>query len=351
MALPFLKRGEIAPPPDIEAASLRSDRFRLEREGDWQRLEKVVRSLERGRRRSISDEDLLAFPVLYRQAASSLAVARETSLDAATLAYLESLVRRAWFQVYGPRTSFGEWLRGFAFGGWSRAVRSLWLEICVSLFVMVASTVVGWLLVARDQDWYFALVPESFLDERQPGATRAVLEKTLEGTPDAGGLAAFATYLFSNNTGASILCFALGFAFGLPTVLLLVLNTASLGAMLHLYFNAGLGWQFVAWLAIHGTTELIAIMLSGAAGLHIGKAMVFPGDRTIMAAMSDSGKRAATVMAGVVVMLVIAGLLEGFGRQLVHEASARGLIGGTMLLLWINYFLWPGRTRRAGVRT
>src|SRR5690606_41788126 len=122
MALALFRKAEIEAPPDVEAASLRSDRFRLERETDWRRLEAIVEALERNRLRRISDDDLLALPVLYRQAVSSLAVARETSLDAATLAYLEGLVRRAWFPVYGPRTSFGAWLRRFLTGGGMRAV-------------------------------------------------------------------------------------------------------------------------------------------------------------------------------------------------------------------------------------
>ena len=118
-------KGEVAAPPDIESASLRSDRFRLEREGDWTRLEDIVKRMESGRLRGISDEDLLALPTLYRTAASSLSVARETSLDLATLTYLEALVQRAWFQVYGPRQGLFRWLSGFLFGGWSRAVRAI----------------------------------------------------------------------------------------------------------------------------------------------------------------------------------------------------------------------------------
>ena len=100
----------------IAAAALRSDRFRLEREGDWQRLEAIVTRIEKGRLRKISDEDLLALPVLYRTVASSLSIARETSLDAATLAYLEGLAQRAWFQVYGPRASLGGWFKRFLGG-------------------------------------------------------------------------------------------------------------------------------------------------------------------------------------------------------------------------------------------
>lgn len=330
--------GEVAAPPDIESASLRSDRFRLEREGDWTRLENIVKRMERGRLRGISDEDLLALPTLYRTAASSLSVARETSLDLATLTYLEALVQRAWFQVYGPRQGLFRWLSGFLFGGWSRAVRAIWLDICVALFVMVAGTVVGWLLVEQDKEWYYRLVPTQFADTRVPGASREQLLETLGTEQGANGLSVFAAYLFSNNAGVAILAFALGFAFGIPSLLLLVHNMAVLGAMLWLFAGQGLEWEFVAWLSVHGTTELFAILLAGAAGMHIGRSMAFPGERSVLAAASESGRRAAMVMAGVVLMLVTAGILEAFPRQLVGGMEDRFLIGGTMLALWLAYF-------------
>ena len=339
MALKFWKSAEIVPPADIEAASLRSDRFRLERESDWQRLDTLVTLLEKNRHRRISDEDLLDLPVLYRKTASSLAVARETSLDAATLAYLEALVRRAWFQVYGPRTGMLGWLRRFFSGGWSQAVRDIWLDICIAFAVMVAGAAAGWLLVARERDWYYALVPGDLAGGRGPGADVETLRETLSTQDDGQGLALFATYLFSNNTGACILAFALGFCFGVPSVLLLVYNLAILGAMLFVFAEAGLGWDFAAWLSVHGTTELGAILLSGAAGLHIGRSMAFPGDRSVLAAASAAGRRAAQVMAGCVIMLVIAGLLEGFVRQLVGDTATRFAIGGAMLLFWLVYFI------------
>ena len=338
MALSFFKSPEIAPPPDIEAASLRSDRFRLEREVDWQRLEGIITALEKGRPGRISDEDLLDLPVLYRKATSSLAVARETSLDAATLDYLEALARRAWFQVYGPRITLSGWLRRFLGGGWSAAVRSIWLDICIALAVMVAGTAVGWLLVARDSEWFYALVPGGMSGGRTPGADPSALRESLAPQADAEGLSTFAAYLFSNNSGVAIMAFALGFAFGIPTLLLLVYNMAVLGAMMWVFVDAGLGYEFGAWLAVHGTTELGAILLAGAAGLHVGRTMAFPGNRAIMATMRDAGVRAAQVMAGCTLMLVVAGLLEGYARQLVGQAEARLAIGVIMLVFWICYF-------------
>lgn len=332
----------------IEAAALRSDRFRQEREQDWQRLEAIVARMEGGRLRKLSDADVLALPVLYRTVASSLSIARETSLDAATLAYLEGLVQRAWFLVYGPRVSLWGWLRRFLGGEWSRAVCAIWPEMLAALAVMVAGTVVGWLLVASDPDWYHALVPGQFADSRVPGASREVLRGTLFGNQDQGALSVFAAYLFSNNAGVAILCFALGFAFGVPSLLLLIHNTAVLGAMLWLYHGQGLTLDFVAWLSVHGTTELLAILLSGAAGLHIGRSMAFPGQRSVIEAAAGAGQRAALVMAGVVLMLVVAGGLEAFARQLVDSTLWRMVIGYVMLAFWLSYFFGLRPTAAAG---
>ena len=152
------------------------------------------------------------------------------------------------------------------------------------------------------------------------------------------GLSAFAAYLFSNNAGVCILAFALGFAFGIPSLMLLIHNMAMLGAMVWLFAGQDLGWEFAAWLSVHGTTEIFGILLAGAAGLHIGRSMAFPGTRSILEAASESGKRSAVVMVGVVLMMVVAALLEAFPRQLVGGAESRFMIGGMFLVFWLAYF-------------
>jgi uncharacterized membrane protein SpoIIM required for sporulation len=321
----------------VAIAALRSDRFRQEREPDWKRLDAIVTRLERGRLRGLSDDDLLALPALYRMAASSLSVARETSLDAATLAWLEALVQRAWFQLYGPRQGLGRWLARWLGGGLSRAVREIWPDLLVALAVMAAGTVVGWLLCRADSSWYFSLFPGDG-DVRVPGASREVLYRSLYGGQDQDGLSAFAAYLFSHNAQIAILAFALGFAFGIPSLLLLVQNTATLGAMLWLFDSQGLLPDLIGWLSVHGTTELSAILLSGAAGLHIGRAVAFPGTRSVLDSAAEAGRRAATVMAGVVLMLMVAAVLEGFFRQLINDLPARLTLGWGVFLFWLWYF-------------
>jgi len=122
-----------------------------------------------------------------------------------------------------------------------------------------------------------------------------------------------------------------------------------MGAMIWLYHGQGLTIDFLGWLAVHGTTELFAILLAGAAGLHIGRSMAFPGARPVAQAAAEAGRRAATVMTGVVLMMVVAAVLEAFPRQLVDNTPGRFAIGGFMLVFWLVYFyaLRPGRTRSA----
>jgi uncharacterized membrane protein SpoIIM required for sporulation len=198
--------------------------------------------------------------------------------------------------------------------------------------------VVGWLLVAQDEAWYYRLVPSGLADTRVPGASREELMASLATEESAAGLASFAAQLFSNNSGVCILAFALGFAFGIPSLLLLVHNMAMLGALVWLFAGQGLTVELAAWLSVHGTTEIFGILLSGAAGLHIGRSMAFPGQRPVLAAASEAGQRGAVVMVGVVIMMIIAAILEAFPRQLVDGTGSRFLIGGSMLAFWLAYF-------------
>ncbi|WP_292088906.1 stage II sporulation protein M, partial [Mesorhizobium sp.] len=147
-----------------------------------------------------------------------------------------------------------------------------------------------------------------------------------------------AAYLFTHNTQVSILAFALGFAFAVPSVLIILMNGCMLGAIFQIYAAKGLGFELGGWLSIHGTTELFAIAIAGAAGMRIGTSIAFPGELTRMAAASRAGRVAATAMVGVVMMLLFAGLLEGIGRQTITSDIARYSIGGGMLALWISYF-------------
>jgi uncharacterized membrane protein SpoIIM required for sporulation len=326
---------------------LKSYRFRAEREDDWRRLENLLAKVGKGSAKALSDDELLALPVLYRQALSSLSVARATSLDQSLVDYLESLSARAYFLVYGARSSLVERLTGFFAHEWPAAAKALWRESLASFLLTLIGVAAAYYLVAHDPDWFNTFVPGQLANGRGPTASTEALRATLYDHGDHKGLSVFAAALFTHNSGVAIFAFALGFAFCLPTALLLAYNGATLGAFLATFALHGLGFQAGGWLAIHGVTELSAVMLAGAAGLHLGWTLAFPGDLSRPAAMARAGRRAATLMAGVVVMLFCAGILEGVGRQMIQNDLVRYAVALTTLILWPLYLYWPRRPRPA----
>src|ERR1043166_7127071 len=127
-----------------------SRRFRAAREEEWRRLEEIVTNAERHSVKSLSDDDLLALPLLYRGALSSLSVARETSLDLELVSYLEELCARAYFFVYGVRTSAGSRVAAFFARDCPLAIQGLWRETLVSFAITLIGALAGYLLVAND---------------------------------------------------------------------------------------------------------------------------------------------------------------------------------------------------------
>ncbi|MBN8811308.1 MULTISPECIES: stage II sporulation protein M [Sphingomonas] len=317
-----------------------SARFREARTVDWLELEQRILQIERGRAGSLSDEDLFELPVLYRAALSSLSVARETSLDADLVAYLEALCARSYFVLYGVQPPLRRRIAAFFGASWPLALRSLARETLIAVLMMLLGGIAAYCLVASDPSWYHSIVPEGLAGGRGPQSSAAELRQGLYdgGGDDSNMLGAFATYLFTHNAQIALMCFALGFAFGVPTLLLLVYNGCILGAFLAVFVSKGLGLPLAAWLTIHGTTELFAIAIAGAAGLRVGMALAFPGKLSRTAATARAGRTAAFAMIGVVLMLAVAGLLEGVGRQTITSDLIRVAIGGAALLGWLLYF-------------
>jgi uncharacterized membrane protein SpoIIM required for sporulation len=325
---------------------LKSYRFREERESDWRKLDLILTRAENSGVKALSDEDMMALPHLYRQAVSSLSVARSISLDQNVITYLEGLCTRAYFYVYGARTSMGERIAQFIRTDWPEAVRGAVLSTLLAALFLFGGAALAFFLCLQDMDWYWTIHGQSFSEIRTPDATVEQLRSTIYTEPGEIGqdqLTAFASFLFNNNAQIALFAFALGFAFGIPTAWLLAWNGINIGSMYAIFWAKGLGYEFTGWLMIHGVTELFAIILAGAGGFVIGGAVAFPGRKSRLTSARDSGQKAATIAMGCVIMLIIAAVLEGFGRQLINSDTVRYTVAGATLVFWLLYFYLPRR--------
>jgi len=206
-------------------------------------------------------------------------------------------------------------------------------------------TIAGFVVTAQSPDLFYTFVPESLAGGRGPTSTADDLYDVLVSGPEieSGELSVFASFLFTHNTRIGFLALALGFALGIPTALLVFQNGLMLGAFVAIYTSRGLFVDLAGWLLIHGVTELTAIVICGGAGLYIGHRVVFPGRRGRLAEVMRAGRVAARIAIGAVILFMIAGLLEGFGRQTIIDTGDRLIVAAVTALCLAAYFGWPRR--------
>ena len=325
---------------------IRSARFRKEREADWVRLDGLVTKAETQGLRRMSFAEARDLAALYREATTSLAIAREISLDKGLLAYLEALTARAYLSVYAPQESARGVVARFMRKSGPMAMRNSWFYVAMGFLCMGLGGFAGYLLYFDDPAWFYVLMPPELAGGRGPDASNDYLRSVIyQNDPDSSGLGAFATFLFSHNTRIAIFVFGLGVFLCAPAIALTFYNGLAIGAFVGLHVDRGLGWDLFGWLSIHGVTELSAICIACGGGIQLGAAVLFPGQNTRAEALRHAGKDAAKLAIVAALMLVAAAFLEGFGRQLIQDVNSRLIIGWSIGFLWLAWFFLGGKAK------
>ncbi len=209
------------------------------------------------------------------------------------------------------------------------------LALAVALLFLPG--LLGWAWAAILPEQLGALLPPEFL-----WVTEA--ESTDQGY-DTVGLVGFSTFVLVNNIRVTLTAFVLGVTWGIGTGWILAQNGLIVGAVIGLAIEAG-NWEvLIAAIAAHGVLEFSCILVGGAAGLSVGRALLRPGRRTRRDALAAEARATVALALGTALWLVLAGFVEGFASRTGLEwvpATAIGLaLGGTF---WMLVFL-RGRPR------
>lgn len=329
----------------------RSVSFRAEREATWKELDGLVERALKGGLKTLREDELRRLPVLYRSTLSALSVARKTALDRALVEYLEALAARAYLAVYGSRRSTRGALRKLFLATFPQMVRALAGEMALATAITALGVAVSMALMHSDAGWYDAFVDPSLAGGRDPQASTEFLRNALYNGGEQDGLSVFATFLFTHNARIGLMAFALGFAAGIPTALLLFSNGLMLGAFLSLYASRGLLVPLLGWLLPHGVPEIGAIVLCGGAGLHLGRKMIWPGQRSVRSALEQGGRTTAPIILGSVVLFAIAGVIEGVFRQVITNDMVRFALFAINATWFFGWLLLGGRKRSGRKRS
>jgi uncharacterized membrane protein SpoIIM required for sporulation len=205
--------------------------------------------------------------------------------------------------------------------GWPAAVRRRWRALALATFNTAIGFVTADVLTRGDRDSSYSFIGD-MAQNRTPASSTAELRAGLYDTGNATSMLASFAAGFTPHARIGILVLALGCGSACRRRSC-SLQRPVLGAFVALYTSRGLGVDVWAWLLPHGVTELGAVILCGAAGFTIAGALAFPGARSRLDNLRDHGHDAARIVAGCVVMLFVAGLIEGIFRQTVTSVPIR----------------------------
>ncbi len=312
-----------------------------EQRQEWARFGELLRESRRGGLRRLPERKLRDFGRLYRGMTADLARARTYGAPASVLRSLERRAGAGHNLLYRVTGESVVSVRRWMASGFPKAVRTYHRPILLAVLLLFGPMGISYGLV-RSNPVLARYMTSSAMLERAESTPTGDIDAEYVDIP--GTLMPLAsTSLITNNVQVALLAFAGGVLAGSLTVLLLVFNGVHLGTVLGLYANEGLLGVILAFVFPHGFMELTAICLAGGAGLWLGSAVLAPGRRTRRAALQARGRDALSLLAGVVGLLVIAGIVEGFYSPSGLPAAAKFAFGGATAVLLAVYFAAGGR--------
>ena len=145
-----------------------------------------------------------------------------------------------------------------------------------------------------------------------------------------------------NNIKVSFMAFVLGVIFSAGTLFVMIQNGIMLGAFQYFFFEKGLLLQSVLKIWIHGTLEISAIVIAGAAGLVIGNSLLFPGTFSRLESFKKGAKKGLKMAIGLVPIFITAGFLESFVTRLTLPIwASAGIIGISAIFIVWYFVIYP----------
>ena len=293
----------------------------------WEQFEQLLGDDE-------ADPDRLAD--LYVELTDDLAYAQTFYPDSDTTRYLNDLTGRAHQEVYQTRSETGRRLRTF----WTEEIPAVLATTrtaqLLSLAIFLLAVGVGTLSAAYDPGFVRLILGDAYVNKTlasiKAGDPMAVY-KEMHQVPMFLGIAL-------NNVKVAFYAFAAGILCSVGTGVVLVQNGIMIGAFHYLFYEYGLLGRSLLVVYIHGTLEISAIVVAGAAGFVMGNGLLFPGSYPRLTAFRQSAKKGLKIVVGLVPVFAAAAFLEGFVTRYTQMPMPMSLsIIGASLAFVVGYFV------------
>jgi uncharacterized membrane protein SpoIIM required for sporulation len=282
-------------------------------QAEWDELAAQLRLILAGKsNQSASFEPIRGEHVayLYRRACEHLALARARSYPRYLLDRLDRLTADA-HQVIYQRREFGfERAKRAILRDFPRAVRAHapYVWISAALF-LIPTLLIGWLVYERPDLILSVVSADQAAEYEEMYSDAAESIGSMRGADENWFM--FGFYI-KNNISVAFQCFGAGLFAGVGSMFFLIYNGVFGGAIAGYLTERDLGSTFYSFVVTHAAFELTAIVLSGAAGLRLGHAIIAPGRNTRLQSLVIASRECMPIIYGFVIMLLIAAAIEAF---------------------------------------
>ncbi len=280
-------------------------------------------------------------PQRYREICHHLALARDRHYSSTLVERLERLVLTGHQALYGAQEMSGGVGR-FLRGGLPRLVRQHAGYMLASALLFFGPLIACIIAIQYFPEFAYVIVsPEQMADVQQmyaPGNERLGLQR------DASTDFTMFGFYVANNVRIDFQCFAGGLLFGIGAIFFLLFNGLFIGAVAGHLTHVGYIETFWGFVAGHSAFELTGIVLSGAAGLMLGMALIAPGRQTRFAAVKSRMPQIIGVVYGAALLTFLAAFIEAFwSASRVPPVQVKYAVGILFWVVTLAYFGLVGR--------
>ena len=283
---------------------------------------------------------------LFIQITDDLSYARTFYPNRSVRMYLNGLAQRVFHNVYRGKQVPKGWVRRF----WSVELPQIMWEsrkaLLVSFSLFALAFVVGVVSSMINPDFANVILGSEYVTMTE--------ENIRNGDPmgvyKREGPFGMTSYIAANNLQVAFFTAVLGVAASIGTVFIMLKNGVMVGVFQYFFIAKGEFWNSFLTIWIHGTLEISAIIIAGAAGLVAGSGLLFPGTHTRVQAFQITVRRGMKIFLGVAPVILLAAFFEGFLTRYTDTPDVvRLLFILTSLAFVLWYFVWlPWHKARSG---
>lgn len=275
----------------------------------------------------------------YIDLTSDLAYAQTHFPQSRITLYLNNLASALHNQIYRNKRESISRLVTF----WTQEIpQTIWEArhaLMASFIIFVISVTIGLVSQLGDDSFARLILGDQYVD--------MTLDNIAKGEPmavyDSGAETEMFLGITWNNVKVSFMVFVMGVFTSLGTGFLLFQNGVMVGSFQTFFFQQGLGFESMLAMWLHGTLEIWAIIVSGAAGITLGNGWLMPGTYGRLTSFMMAARRGLKIIVGTVPVFVMAGFIEGFATRHTEWPTWLRLtiIGASALFIGYYYLYLP----------